>query len=254
MAIMAFFVATLVSLFSVYGVVRRFRRTTSVPRRILSVVSCLWSVVLVFLLASLTTVAMQTRVIMLVLSFHEPAASIIATDATMARQMESAVKKGLSKKGDVVGNVQTAVLDVVHPYMAYRFSHADDKVTILFGRSMRDSLRVAKAKDPGLCMSARSGDLSAIREIDGHGPDTWIAEIIRAEPMDEARVADEVEFSEFVSGVMASRGWTVDGVANQDARMTCEYPISLIDAALGLPPEEAAPILRRMFSARRSLR
>lgn len=249
MLILAILIAVLVDAVAITALIALLRRSDTTWLRWAAITGTTLVVIATALVASLATVGVQTRIVMYALERQEPTATILAGDRAMRFKIRDAVRRGLSIPGDRAQNVKGTVSEVLRPYMAYRLSHAPDRFTIASARATRDMLARAKAQGTEMCGKVLSGDAEAARAFTDTSTAGWLPDMLKAEPLDTVPVAAPAETARFLQALTSARNWSIDDVQAASARrgpLACDLPIASIDAAVALPEEKAAALLRAM--------
>lgn len=249
MSILAFLIAIVVDAAVITVAVATFRRTYSKAARIAASLFAVVAIIGSTAVASLTTTTVQTRLVMAGMRKQEPTATILAADPQMRAKLEAAVRSGLSQEGSKVENVKAAVSEVLRPYMSYRLGHAPDRYTVASARATLEMLRRARTEGPPTCNAVLSGSLETLRRLSTPAQSAWLSDMLKADSLDTVRVADQPTFGAFIQKVALDKGWTIQDLASassRQGRMACDYPIATIEAAINLPEDQAAAMLRRL--------
>lgn len=249
MFIIALIVGLLLDAVAVFGAVTAFNRTDSIIARTIASLFAFTSIVGTMAAVSLTTVPVQTRIVMMGMQRQEPTRSILANDRVMRGKIEAAVRDGLGRPGSKFDNVRATVTDVIRPYMSYRLGHAPDRFTIASATATLAMLEKAKVEGAGACSAVLSGDIDTARRLATPESTRWLPDLLKAEPLDTVRVASQETFGAFMQKVALEKGWTMQDLQaamSRQGRMTCDYPIATIQAATALQEDQAAAMLRRL--------
>lgn len=248
MLLLAILVALLVDALAVLSTMAVLRRSDSTILRTGAICLAVLVVLGTTAAASLATITVQTRIVMAGMARQEPMASIIANDRQMRSKIETAVRKGLEAEGSKVENVRNAVGDILKPYMTYRLGHAPDRHVIASARSTLGLLARAKAEGPGSCAAVLSGDIETMRRLATSETSAWLPAMLRDEPLDDVRIADDRAYIPFLQSLIRQNGWTQDDLAQGMRRqgpLACTVPAAVIERAMELPEDQAAAMLRR---------
>lgn len=249
MFILALLVVLVVDALAIAAALALRRRTSSTFLKAMATGFVLTVVVGGAALVALTTTGVQTRIVMAALARKEPTATIIATDRTMRGRIDDAVRRGLDAPDGKVEGVRREVGAVLRPYMTYRLLNAPDRYVVDSARAMRDILTRARSEGAATCTAVLSGDVATVSRLAVPASSAWLPAMLRADALDRPPSADHQRVVDFVRGVAQRKGWTQADLAEamqRRGRLVCDYPLATIDAALTLPPEQAAPLLRAL--------
>jgi hypothetical protein len=242
-------IALVLDALATLAAVALWRRTTSTFLRSVAAGFAATTIVATTAVASLTTATVQTRIVMAGLARREPTATILSTDAIMRTKIRDAVVRGLDAPGGKVEGVKREVGAVLRPYMTYRLANAPDAYVVRSARATRDLLGRASAEGAATCRAVLSGDVGTVARLATPASSAWLPDMLRADALDRPRTASQADVVRFVGGVAQARGWTQADLADalqRRGRLACDYPIVAIDAAVALPEDRAAALLRTL--------
>lgn len=240
-------IALVLDALATLAAVALWRRTTSTFLRSVAVGFAVTTIVATTAVASLATATVQTRIVMAGLARREPTATILSTDAIMRTKIRDAVRRGLDAPDGKVEGVKREVGAVLRPYMTYRLANAPDAYVVRSARATRDLLGRASAEGAATCTAVLSGDVGTVTRLATPASSAWLPGMLRADALDRPRIASQTDVIRFAEGIAQAKRWTQADLAEamrRGGRHACDYPIAAIDAAVALPEDRAAPLLR----------
>lgn len=251
---LAMVIALIVTIIAVLAAVLVFRRTRSLPLRVLAILTVPVIAMGALAFASLGTIAPEVRMAMDALRSQEPTRTILATDRTMEARLHDAVVKGIiaPRTGGRTRsqNLNETVNEVLTPYVAERMKHASDTVVTLFARDTLASF--IRARDGGgtsACAGLLTGDQASERYAPRAQDARWTGLLLQDPQVDEPRVAGTSEKAQLVAAVAMGRGWLpvqVVAAFRGVGPLTCDVPIAMLEGALSRPSGDAAALIRGM--------
>lgn len=238
----------LIAIMSTVMAIVTFRKTIRVFPRILVVLGAAFGWIGMALTIILTNTSVQTKVVMTGFERVEPLATIIATDPQMKEKIRQTVEKTIKEHGPKTEPIKEEVTKVLKPYMAYRLQHAPDRYVIRSANNTLDVLTKAKADGPQNCAKIMRGDFETVQKYGGLSQD-WLPEMLKEESLDQPREASTDDLQKFIAEIWMKEGWQTVDILNKDSPdspLICDYPIKTISAAVQLPEDQAAAMLRRL--------